>query len=381
MLEGRECGGHVGPRSSFVLWEQAVAVVADAIDRGIPADEISLVFAGGIHDARSAALVAALAGPAGRARGARSACSPAPRTCSPARPSRPARSSRASRRRPFAAARRCCSSRGPGHQVRVSRTPFVARFDEERQRLIAEGRPAEEIREALEGLNVGRLRVAAKGVDRSQGGGLAAGRGQRRIPDDPRPLHARPGRRPAQPDDHHRGSSTARSARGAPTFLEREIPEVVNASDELDRRGRRTSRSSAWRRSSPGARAVSRFWSNTLRGFDAITEVPPDRWDWRLYYDPDPKAPDKIVSKWGGFLPDVAFDPLRYGMPPVEPAARSSRRNCWRWRWSGRRWPMPATPSGLSPESRRPSCWAWAAERPSWRWATPSARTCRCSIR
>jgi acyl transferase domain-containing protein len=53
--------------------------------------------------------------------------------------------------------------------------------------------------------------------------------------------------------------------------------------------------------------------------------VPPDRWDWRLYYDADPKAPDKIISKWGGFLPDIAFDPLRYGMPPaslrsIEPA-------------------------------------------------------------
>ena len=75
----------------------------------------------------------------------------------------------------------------------------------------------------------------------------------------------------------------------------------------------------------PGAGDLARFWSNTLRGVDAITEVPPDRWDWRLYYDPDPKAPDKIISKWGGFLPDVPFDPLRYGMPPsslpsIEPA-------------------------------------------------------------
>ena len=75
----------------------------------------------------------------------------------------------------------------------------------------------------------------------------------------------------------------------------------------------------------PGAANVKRFWSNTLAGFDAITEVPPDRWDWRLYYDSDPKAADKIVSKWGGFLPDIAFDPLRYGMPPsslpsIEPA-------------------------------------------------------------
>ncbi len=75
----------------------------------------------------------------------------------------------------------------------------------------------------------------------------------------------------------------------------------------------------------PGAADAAQFWSNTLRGVDAITEIPPDRWDWRLYYDPDPKAPDKIISKWGGFLPDVTFDPLKYGMPPsslpsIEPA-------------------------------------------------------------
>src|SRR5206468_3514214 len=66
----------------------------------------------------------------------------------------------------------------------------------------------------------------------------------------------------------------------------------------------------------PGAPDVRTFWENTLRGHDAITEVPPERWDWRLYYDADPKAPDKIVSRWGGFVPDVPFDPLRYGMPP-----------------------------------------------------------------
>ena len=73
--------------------------------------------------------------------------------------------------RPFAARKPFCSSRGPGHQVRVSRTPFVARFEEEKKRLVAERRSAEEIREALEGLNVGRLRVATKGIDRSAGRG------------------------------------------------------------------------------------------------------------------------------------------------------------------------------------------------------------------
>src|SRR5262249_46645151 len=60
---------------------------------------------------------------------------------------------------------------GPGHLVRVSHTPFVARFQEERQRLLAQGRTVEEVREALERLNVGRLRVATKALDRPGGAG------------------------------------------------------------------------------------------------------------------------------------------------------------------------------------------------------------------
>src|SRR5262249_41595840 len=63
VLEGRECGGHVGPRSSFVLWEQAEAVILEALEGGIVAESVHLLFAGGIHDARSAAAVAALSGP------------------------------------------------------------------------------------------------------------------------------------------------------------------------------------------------------------------------------------------------------------------------------------------------------------------------------
>ncbi len=49
---------------------------------------------------------------------------------------------------------------------------------------------------------------------------------------------------------------------------------------------------------------------------NAVTEVPLDHWDWRLYYDADPKTRDKICSKWGGFLADMPFDPLLFGMPP-----------------------------------------------------------------
>ncbi len=67
------------------------------------------------------------------------------------------------------------------------------------------------------------------------------------------------------------------------------------------------------------------FWQNLVQKVDAVTEIPPERWDYRLYYDPDPQAKDKVYSKWGGFIDDVAFDPLHYGIPPkalksIEPA-------------------------------------------------------------
>ncbi|MBK8898366.1 MAG: SDR family NAD(P)-dependent oxidoreductase [Candidatus Competibacteraceae bacterium] len=67
----------------------------------------------------------------------------------------------------------------------------------------------------------------------------------------------------------------------------------------------------------PGARDVRAYWSNILNGTNSIREIPPERWDWRLYYDPDPKAPDKIYSRWGGFIGEIPFDPGRYGLPPV----------------------------------------------------------------
>ena len=66
----------------------------------------------------------------------------------------------------------------------------------------------------------------------------------------------------------------------------------------------------------PQAPNVDAFWSNILNKVDAITEVPKERFDVELYYDPDRKAKDKIYSRWGGFLEAVPFDPMRYGIPP-----------------------------------------------------------------
>ncbi len=61
---------------------------------------------------------------------------------------------------------------------------------------------------------------------------------------------------------------------------------------------------------------LEEYWNNILDKVDAITEVPESRWDIEDYYDPDPDAPDKTYCKRGGFIPDIPFNPLEFGLPP-----------------------------------------------------------------
>src|SRR5262249_453184 len=64
VFEGRECGGHVGPRTSLVLWDSMVRVILTHLaGSDTRAEDVHVLFAGGIHDARSAAMVSALAAP------------------------------------------------------------------------------------------------------------------------------------------------------------------------------------------------------------------------------------------------------------------------------------------------------------------------------
>lgn len=66
----------------------------------------------------------------------------------------------------------------------------------------------------------------------------------------------------------------------------------------------------------PKSRNLQEYWENIINKTDCITDVPPSCWNVEDYYDTDPKAADKVYSRRGGFLPEVDFDPLEFGLPP-----------------------------------------------------------------
>ena len=69
----------------------------------------------------------------------------------------------------------------------------------------------------------------------------------------------------------------------------------------------------------PGGDAPEAFWQLLRGGFDAISEIPADRWDVDRFYDPNPEAVGKMYTRRGGFLRKVdLFDPQFFSISPRE---------------------------------------------------------------
>jgi polyketide-type polyunsaturated fatty acid synthase PfaA len=61
---------------------------------------------------------------------------------------------------------------------------------------------------------------------------------------------------------------------------------------------------------------IEHYWENIIALKDSIIDVPANRWKIEDYYNSDYKVEDKTYCKRGGFLPDIDFDPMDYGLPP-----------------------------------------------------------------
>ncbi|MGZ4199239.1 MAG: type I polyketide synthase, partial [Thermoleophilia bacterium] len=80
----------------------------------------------------------------------------------------------------------------------------------------------------------------------------------------------------------------------------------------------------------PNAPTGPQFWSNIREGRYGITDVPPERWDPDLYYDPDPEAPGKTYSRIGGWVREFVWEPRAWRLPlPPTVAAQMDPGQQW----------------------------------------------------
>ncbi|GAA1710370.1 hypothetical protein GCM10009765_69610 [Fodinicola feengrottensis] len=322
VFEGAECGGHVGPRASFPLWEAQIGVLLEYLqERSADVDlgaALRIYFAGGIHDARSAAMVAAAAAPLA-ARGAGIGVLMGSAYLFTSEAVTDGAVGQVFQRQVLAAHRTDLLETAPGHVTRCVASPFTAEFASVRAELRDSGVPDRDAWTELERLNVGRLRVASKGL-RRDGPDLVT-------VDEPEQLA----------DGLFMAGQVA-VLRSDVTTIERLHQSVtVDAVDFLEERVRELRDRLGIEPVEapapapldvaivgmacvfPGAQDLSAFWSNVVGGVDSVTEVPAQRWDSSLYHEPPGgHAPgERTPSKWGGFLPRIPFDPLRYGIPPT----------------------------------------------------------------
>ena len=86
----------------------------------------------------------------------------------------------------------------------------------------------------------------------------------------------------------------------------------------------------------PGAPDADEYWDVLREGRDAVSEVPKDRWDVDEFFDPEPGAPGKVVTRRAGFVDDVTgFDAPFFGMSTrevrlMDPQHRLLLETAWR---------------------------------------------------
>ncbi len=308
VFEGEEGGGHIGPTSSFILWEQAL----ETFDRELSPEsfrELAVFFAGGIHDEMSAAMVAALAGRltekgarVGIVMGTAYLFTEEIRTTKTILPI-------------FQETALECDETAlltymTGRSIRCVDTPIVEAFNQLRLDGEAEGLSPEEITYNLQMLLRGKLRVASKGLDRNEKGELV------QISEDQQ--YKQGVFMIGQVAGLHDSTCTLAElhetvSAGGSQYLNSHIVGEITQEEEPNPSRIAVVGVSAFL---PHALTAEKFWENVIKKDNAITEIPKDRWDWRLFYDPDVKTPDKLVSKWGGFLDELPFDPMKFGIPP-----------------------------------------------------------------
>jgi len=322
VFEGSECGGHIGPRTSLNLWAAQLEAIHHLLSAGELDDPSSLElwFAGGVHDERSGAFVRALCASL-IAQGAQIGVVMGTAYLFTREAVETGAIVREYQRVALELTETSTLHTAPGHATRCAPTAFVQDFEDTKATLIAEGVEPRARWAQLEKLNVGRLRVASKGIERGPDGLTERSLAEQRargmyMIGEVATLRREVTTMSALHDEVTCGSArllTKRLNTQRSPLMSSELPTPTatqpTQSDEIAIVGI----SSVF----PSAEGLEAYWSLILDKGDAVTEVPDERWPKDIYYDPEAPAGERSASKWGAFLAPVALDPMRYGLPPT----------------------------------------------------------------
>lgn len=308
VFEGRECGGHVGPLSSMVLWEKQI----ERLLKEDKPEEISVFFAGGIHDAFSSAFIAVMVAPLA-AKGVKVGVLMGTAYLYTKEAVITGAIQDKFQEQALQAKDTVLLETAPGHETRCLNTAFADFFSTEKAKLQEAGIDKKEIWEKLESLNVGRLRIAAKGIERrgdelvtiDEADQLSLGMymiGQVAVMHN-KVISLLELHQDVAENNYQYIQEAALPA--APESTERSLDVAIVGMACIF----------------PEAKNLEEYWRNIILGKDCVTEVPDERWNKALYYDPTSTADDMSHSKWGGFIPKIDFDPLEFGIPPQSLAA------------------------------------------------------------
>lgn len=305
VLEGREAGGHVGPRTSFELWQQAVDALLNA--RLADPATLSVLLAGGIHDALSAAMAATVAAPLVAA-GVKVGFLVGSAYLLTREATGTGALTRAFQEQALACRETTLLVTGPAWVTRCAPTPYCGAFEGLRASLLASGAGTEAVARELEAAHVGRLRLAAKGVRRDEAGALVTAGEEEQLRDGLYML------------------GEAATLRSEVTTIEALHADLTDGAAARLRAHRREAGPTPPAEPVaivgmacllPGAGSLRAYWDNVLGRVEAIRDADPARFVPGLLDDPARNGRGGPPAARGGFLDPVLFDPARYGIPPA----------------------------------------------------------------
>lgn len=304
IFEGRESGGHVGPLSSIVLWEKQIHLLLQQEDKSA----ISVLFAGGIHDAFSSAFISIMASTLA-AQGVKIGIQMGTSYLYTKEAIESGAIVEEYQKLLVDADDTVILEAIQGQETQAIKTPFIDYFLKEKERLFASGMDSKLIWQKLEELNIGRLRIASKGLEIHPDATLTELEDKEQFE---RGLYM---------------TGALTSIINKTTTVKKLHVETAVDNNKLIHKLEEIERPHERRKGIdvavvgmagifPGAKNLEEYWKNIITGKNCITEVPDERWNKELFFNPDTRDTDFVCSKWGGFIPFVDFDPLEFGITP-----------------------------------------------------------------